>query len=75
MELEEVAVRQTGEKICVGSCVDSALVIFEFLMAVSMNVALGLECDALPMYQTSMLPPSSGRCFSMKLKCKLQKPL
>ena len=45
-----------------GSCVDSALVIFEFLMAVSMNVAVAVECDALPMYQTTILPPSSGSC-------------
>lgn len=26
---------------CVGSCVDSALVMLEFLMAVSVNAALG----------------------------------
>ena len=45
-----------------GSCVDSYLVIFEFLMAVSLNVVVAVECDALPMYQTNILPPSSGSC-------------
>lgn len=60
--IRKVAVRQTGEIICVGSCVGSALVIFEFLMAVSMNVAVAVKCDALPMYQTNILPPSSGSC-------------
>ena len=42
-----------------GRCVDSSLVMFGFLMAVSLNVAVAVECDALPMYQTNIPPPSS----------------
>jgi hypothetical protein len=58
--IREVAVRRMVEKICVGSCLESSLVIFEFFMAVPFNVAVAVECYAFPIYQTNILAPSSG---------------